>query len=61
MSATNDDRDSYLCAACDDRDEYSTEFTWKDKEGWPGNQQTLVCDYCGSDRLYICRPALVAP
>ena len=48
-------RPDWICAHCDDQGEYSSEFTWKLKEGWPENQQTLVCDYCGTDRQYIVR------
>jgi hypothetical protein len=48
-----EERETYLCAACDDRDEYSPDFHWEIKEGWPGDQQVLVCGVCGSDRLYV--------
>ena len=44
---------AFLCAACDDRDEYATDFHWQTKTDWPMGQKTLTCDECGSDRLYV--------
>jgi hypothetical protein len=52
-----DNPSSMLCAACDDRDEYSSSFHFEVKPDWPFRQERLVCDECGSDRLYVARAA----
>lgn len=48
----------WICAHCDDQDDYSNEFHWELKANWPNGQQTLVCDHCGTDRQYVVRTLL---